>query len=339
MGFLDEAMGGYKPPTADDLEIVLPTRREPREQVRVVEVPEDLRDLGQHGGAADGSPATTEAHSDAGGAGANAEPVPQRDDPDDGEHTDSTDEEVAARARASQPEPADQPDEPEKQSEDGAVEVVSEPEDTQVAAEVPEPEPTQPVNMRQALAGITVNEPRAFQKTGFSSGGVETTVVKRFPVPLVDRLRLSLAPAVGGEFAEALSAPALLTAFLIAKTGVELDVDPNTAVAVEIFRQVDPRLLAVENKIDEVMDDVSRLADAMKLGLQRIGDTGTVVDALEFSTAYLIADRVAGLTTTDTNETNVDVTQKKALTARENIRKRAKAQRTIERQRDGRRMA
>lgn len=337
MGFLDEAMGGYKPPTADDLDIVLPTRLEPREQVRDAEPVGEPRDAGQHGGAADGSPAATEAHNDAGSTGATAEPVPQRDDPDDGEHTDSTDEEVAARARAARPEPAEQPAEPEKGSEE--AEVAPEPSEESVAAETPETKVEQPANLRQQLAGITASEPRAFQKTGFSAGGVETTVVKRFPVPLVDRLRLTLAPVVGGEFAEALSAPALITAFLVAKTGVELDVDPNTAVAVDIFRQVDPRLLAVEDKIDGMMDDVSRLADAMKLGLQRIGDTGNVVDALEFSTAYLIADRVAGLTTTDTNETNVDVTQKKALTARENIRKRAKAQRTIERQRDGRRMA
>jgi hypothetical protein len=156
---------------------------------------------------------------------------------------------------------------------------------------------------------------------------------------LVDRLRLSLAPAVGGEFAEALSSTSLITAFLIAKTGVELDVDANTAVAVDVFRQVDPRLLAVEDKLDETMRDVSRLAGAMKLSLKRIAETGDVADVLELAMAYLIADRVAGLTTTDTDETTVDVTQKKVLVARESIRKRARAQRTIERQRDGRRMA
>lgn len=327
MGFLDDEMGKYTPPAAEELEIVLPPRLEPK---KVVEPAGEPRDLGQHGGAAEGSPA--DAHGD---ASSSAEPVPQRDEPDDGEHTDSTEQEVAARAAPTAEEPVEKASEPEEVPAEAEAPV----EPDEELDEIPEPVAKEPLSTKKQLAAIAGSEPRTFQKTGFSSGGVETVLVKRFPQPLVDRLRLSLAPAVGGEFAEALSAPALITAFLMAKTGVELDVDANTAVAVDVFRQVDPRLLAVEDKIDEVMNDVSQLADAMKISLKRIADTGNVVDGMEFSVAYLVADRVAGLTTADTDETNVDVTQKKVLTARENIRKRSKAQRTIEKQRDGRRMA
>lgn len=334
MSFMDQALDIYEPPTAEDLDIALPSWRGQKKEEKDAEAGEP-RDLGQHGGAAD-------AHSDV-VATAAAEPEPQRDDPDDGEHTDSTEQEVAARLQRAAA-AADEEEQQNQQPEEPAEEPVEpaelpEAEDEDEQAIAAEPKAAQkPLNVKQQLAQIKGSEPRTVQKTGFSTGDVETLTVTRFPQALVDRLRLSLAPSVGGEFAEALSSGALITAFLIAKTGVELDVDANTRVAVDVFRQVDPRLLAVENKLDEVMSDVSQLANAMKLSLNRVSETANVVDGMEFSVAYLIADRVAGLTTTDIDETNVDVAQKKVLTARENIRKRAKAQRTIEKQRDGRRM-
>jgi hypothetical protein len=341
MSFMDTALGVYKPPTADDIEIDVPfLHGRKKEPEAAAETPE----LGQHGGGADGA---SEAHNDASGGGA-AEPAPQRDDPDDGEHTDSTEQAVEARAAAAAAKAAAQAEDEDPEPEVLPTEVTVEDEVTveedeaddvaeimsQLAAEEKKTQ-----SVRQVLADIPGSSPRTFQKTGFSSGGVETLSVTRFPQPLVDRLRLALAPAVGGEFAEALSSAALITAFLIAKTGLELDVDANTSVAVDVFRQVDPRLLAIEEKMDETMSDVLKLADAMKLSLKRISDTAKVVDTLDFSMSYLIADRVAGLTTTDTDETNVDVAQKKVLVARERIQKRAKEQRQIERERAGRRLS
>lgn len=331
MSFMDAAMDSYQVPTTNDLDIALPARREPKKDAEADGAAE-LRDLGQHGGAADGSPAASDTHGD---VASGSDPEPQRDEPDDGEHTDSTEEQVSTREQRAAEQASEQAAEPE--------DTATVPEPEPAAEQAPSPEPPAapvlpPVSVKQELAGIAGDKPRAFQKTGFSSGGVETVLVKRFPQPLVDRLRLSLAPVVGGEFAEAMSAPALITAFLIAKTGVELDVDANTAVAVDVFRQVDPRLLAVEDKIDYVMGGMTQLANSMDLSLRRIADTGNIADVLEFSMAYLVADRVAGLTTTDTNETNVDVAQKKVLVARESIRTRSKAQRKIEQEREGRRM-
>jgi hypothetical protein len=336
MSFMDRALDDYKPPVADDLEIQLPAWRGQKKDAEALAEP---RDLGQHGGAAsDGSPADT--HSEAAGTGANSEPGPQRDDPDDGEHTDSTEQEVAARAQAAATAAASNTEQAPEPVEQPIIVDVSEPEEADELELEPVPKraaPKQPVNVKKELAKIPGSEPRLFEKTGFSSGGVDTIVVKRFPQPLVDRLRLSLASVVGGDFAESLSAPALITAFLIAKTGVELDVDANTAVATDVFRQVDPRLLAVEEKIDEMTDDIGQLAQAMKISLNRISETANIADGLEFAMAYLIAERVAGLSTIDVDETNVDVTQKKVLVARESIRKRARAQRTVEKHREGRR--
>lgn len=330
MSFLDAALDAYRAPNSDDLDIELPARREPKKEAEAAGEPSDL---GQHGGAAGAAPASSD-----GVAGNVSEPELQRDEPDDGEHTDSTEQEVEARAQQAAEQAGETEDEPDVadttlELEESVEETVEpEPEPVPVEAELPA------MSVTQKLAAIEGSAPRMFQKIGFSSGGVETVVIKPFPKPLVDRLRLTLASSVGGEFAEALSSVSLMTAFLMAKTGVELDVDANTAVAVDVFRQVDPRLLSVEDKIDEMRSNVSQLADAMKLSLNRIAETGSVADVLEFAMAYLIADRVAGLTTSDTDETNVDVTQKKVLVARETIRIRSKAHRKIEQQRDGRRL-
>ncbi|MET0887109.1 MAG: hypothetical protein ABWX92_11730, partial [Mycetocola sp.] len=215
MSFMDRALDDYKPPVAEDLEIQLPAWRG---QKKDADASAEPRDLGQHGGAAaDGSP--VDAHSEAAGTGANADPEPQRDEPDDGEHTDSTEEELAARVQLAAA--AANAEQAPAQVEEPVVADASEPEEFDDLEPELEPAPERtapkgPVNVKKELAGIAGSEPRMFEKTGFTSGGVDTIVVKRFPQPLVDRLRLSLAPVVGGEFAESLSAPALITAFLIA---------------------------------------------------------------------------------------------------------------------------
>ena len=339
MGHMDEALTSYKPASIDDLELDFPAIRRP-EPVAPAQAPQ-APEVGEHGGAAAGTAGATNADTAAVAAGATSqasaapEPAPQRDETDDGEHTRSVEEVVVVPAAAEEEvEPEEEP----------AAEPATEPDavdedaDAHLEKRAPVAPPT-PEEVNRELDGITGREPKTFQKTGFTAGDVETLTVKPFPVVLVDRLRLSLAPATGGAFAQALSAPAIITAFLIAKTGLELEVDANTAVAVDVFRQVDPRLLSVEDKLDEVLSDVGQLAAAMKSSLKRISETAVVVDGLEFSSAYLIADRVAGLTSAEVDETNVDVAQKKVLAARDTIRRGAKKQRDIERQRDGRRMA
>jgi hypothetical protein len=326
----DLALESFRAPAPEDLEIALPPRREPKAADPVAE-PE----LGQHGGSADGSSASSEAHGDV-ATSSTPEPAPQRDEPDDGEHTDSTESQIAARARLVASEDVESPED--------VSEAAEEPEQPQPTVELlPEPAPTprkEPVNVRAVLASTEGSDPRAFKRLGFSAGeDVETLTVTRFPQPAIDKLRLLLAPSLGGDFAEQISSPALITAFLVATIGVDLELDENTAAAADAFRTSDARISGVEDRLDQVASNVEQLANAMKMSLSRVADTGNLVEGMEFALAYLIADRVAGLSTTDVNETNIDVAQKKVLTARESIRKRAKAQRTIEKQQDGRRMS
>jgi len=303
----------------------------------------------QGGGAAGGAAVAGSSTSGAAVNGsAGAEPVPQRDDPDEGEHSDSTEAQAIVRAqkaaqasRRVSTEVIHVDAEPELKLAPPAPiqEYVDEP--APIAVEVESLAPENHYANREHK-GISGNSPTVFQKVGFSVGkgpdgkDLPTLIVKPFPQVLVDRLRMALVPAAGGTFADALAAPALITAFLMAKTGIDLDVDPNTAIAVDIFRQVDPRLLAVEEKIDELMSSISKMTGDVKSSVVLARSTSAVVEGMEFATAYLLADRVVGLTTSDVNEATVDVTQPKVLAARESIRKRSGAQRTLEKQREGR---
>lgn len=325
--FMDQAMGDWKPPTSDDFEISLPPRREAKKD----EPTDAAREQGQHGGGGDSAAADTHAETSTA-----SEPAPQRDDPDEGEHTDSTQEQVAARRASPVEEPATPTEEPaaapaEDDRADDEVEIP--------AVFAPEPPTPEPADLHEALAAIDGRTPREFKRIGFSSGDAKTVLVKKFPQPLVDRLRVLLAVGTGGDFAEQISAPAIIAAYLTAATGVELDVDENTAVAIEAFRANEPRMASVEDRLEQMAGGIDRLADAMQLGLKRISETGHTVDAMDFATSFLVADRVAGIATVDTNETNVDVADKKVLAARERIRSRAKEHRTIETQREGRRLA
>jgi hypothetical protein len=338
MSFTD-ALDNWRAPSADDLEIVVPLRREPKKEPDAEGA--EVRDLGEHGGGADGTPASSEGRGDAGASA--AEPEPQRDDPDDGEHTDSTEEQLAARARRlaelepeGDAEPAD-----EEEVRSAAQDAVVDAEAERQPVEGPKAPELELVDRVRKPEVAKRSGRQAFKRRlGFSTGaGVETLTVTRFPQPFVDRLRQMLAPVIGNEFAQAISAPALLTSFLMATLGVDLDVDENTAAAAEAFRTSEPRISAVEDKIDGVLENIDQLAGAMRLSLTRISETANVADAMEFGLAYLVADRVVGLSTLDTDETNVDVAQKKVLAARQRIRARTKEQRTIEKQQDGRRMA
>jgi hypothetical protein len=331
MSFMDQALGGFKPLSPDDIGIELPTRREPKKEPEAEVAPTAQPDAGEHGGAAssDAGAAGNDSPGEAAASSA-SEPVPQRDDPDEGEHTDSTEEQVATRARQAAAARVEET-KPEPEVADNVVE----PAETDEPP-APEPRPERP-SLQQVLATTEGTAPRAFKRIAFSSGeDTPETNVARVPQPLIDHLRRMLAPSLGGTFAESISAPALLTAFLTVKAGITLELDDNTAAAADAFRQFEPRLAAVEDRVEEVSAGLQQLADAIRLGLKRTAESGDVLDVLEYGLAYLITDRVAGVSTVDVDETTVDVTQKKVLRARETIRSRSRAHRTIERQKAGR---
>ncbi|WP_311245446.1 MULTISPECIES: hypothetical protein [unclassified Microbacterium] len=322
MSFMDLAMERHHVPSVEDVAITLPPRREPS----AAESAAQQRDGGQHGGAAEGSPAGSDTHSDS-PAGANSEPQPQRDEPDEGEHTDSTSEQVARRQeqKASLPE-----EEPEAAAaDDDAIDADEE------FVEEPEPVRSTPLQLHE----VTGSSPLEFKKLpggAFYGKDAKLTTVKRIPAATVDRLRMLLADVTGGDFAAQISAPALMTAFIAAKAGMDFELDENTQAAMEAFRSTDQRVSAVEEKVDQVLQHIDQLAHATHQSLKRAAETGKTVDVLDFSMSYLIADRVAHLTTPDIDETNVNVTQKKVLSTRSRIREQSASQRKIEQERNER---
>lgn len=326
MASFSDRLEDWKPPSNDDLEISLPPRREPRREPPV----EGERDLGQHGGGAEASP--NDDHNDV-----VAEPEPQRDQPDEGEHTDSTQEQVAARAARQQAVAEESPDEEVAASEPEAAEEEASPEPDRVT--LPAPVQREPVDVKKVLSETVGTEPRVFKRVAFSAGDGDEIRLTRFPAAAIDRVRLLLAPSLGGEFAENMSATALVTAFLVAYAGVELELDENTTVAADALRRSDAHVAAVEDRMEQAMDRILEVAAIAKRIDERTAQTATVVDAVDFGVSFLVTDRVAGVSTADMNETNVDVTSRKVITARNTIRIKTKEQRMIEKQRDGRSMA
>lgn len=315
----DQALSNTRLPSADDVEISFPVRREPQTSRS-----DEGVSFGERGGAAAG-PSTPDGDAVVVAAGG-GDPLPQRDEPDDGEHTDSTEAEIAARVSetSTDGEPIESPVE--------AFEDKAQTEEAEPATEAPSA--SDPKSTPRSTAG---SQPVVFQRVGFSAGaGIESLTVTRFPQVIVDELRLRLATGTGEVFADAISATGLLTAALSASLGVELDLDENTAAAAEIFRAEDPRMAGVEDRVDSILEGIDSLARVLQRTSERAASTAQVVDAVDYGVAYLIADRVSQITTAETTEQTVDVTQPKVLVARERVKSAAKKHRNIEQQKEGR---
>lgn len=324
MSRFDDALGGIKMPTTDDLQITLPPRREPKPAAEPTGAPAEIRDVGQHGGGA-------ETPGDASSTAADSTPLPQRDEPDEGEHTDSTQEQMDQRAPRADT-GAEESVEPRDVAGHREASDVMASEDIEMpSTESDEPAESTRTTLKRALTSTEGKTPRGRVRAAFSPGAhTPTLTVKRFPQPLVDKLRILIAPKLGGEFAETISASALVSAFLVAQLGVDLDFDESTAAAVDAFRDEDQRVTVIEDRIELALQNIDQLAQATRLGLKRVSEVGVTADSIDFAVAYLLTDRVAGLSTADVNESNVDVTQKKVLVARSQVRAAARAQRTIE---------
>ena len=269
----------------------------------------------EHGGSGGGGEGGEEALAEAVSSGSAPEPAPQQDDPDDGEHTDSH---------------AAPDDDDDADYEDGS------PEDDEQAEAEPEAEVLFPKGGRaltdeEEVAAATermraANPPRklakpiggerSFEKTGFSVGDADMIVVKKLPAALVNALRESLAPAIGRDFADQMSAAALVTAFLMARTGIELDADQNTVAASESFRAVDPRLLSVESGMAEMREDFNELTGRLKVVLSRVSEIAETTVSLDFLMAWIVADRVDQFSTRDTTSDNIDLGDPRAARVR-----------------------
>lgn len=317
MSAFDELLAQYEAPSADD--IVLPVR------------------AGTPGGKADGSkdisggntPAGTGAASSAapaGPAGTAPEPAPQlpegSDDDEDKEAAEAGEEaaeeagQEAARQRAA--------------AEETPAGEDAEPAGDDTAVTVPDPGPKAAPQAGEQQYPVI---PR--KGAGLTFEG-ESAYLKQFPRALIDQMREILKPSLGDAFARDLSQVSIVTAFVVAAMGVELTTDEHTARAVQAFRENDPRADLLEKRTESLLELQEKCLRVMKDMVLKTGQLIDTAAVLEMGQAYALAERTAVLKTDGVLPESIDVTQKRALASRDNIRKRVREQQKLEKERAGR---
>lgn len=280
-------------------------------------------DAAQVAGSPGGKPSDAQAASTA----PEPEPqLPEGSDPDEPEDLDTFDEDdeadaAAAAAAAREMFKADPPAEADEPALD------EDRDDPPVSGTVPEGEET----TDEAAA-----EPVIPRKGGGLAFEGESAYLKQFPRTLIDQMRRILAVQVSEEFARDISQVSIVTAFVMASMDATITTDDVTAHAVKAFRAVDPRTDAIDQRTVAILEQQTKQAGMLKAVLARLGEVTETAAVLEVGQAYALAERTAQLDTAGVLPETLDVTQKRVLLARDNIRKRVKAQRQDERIRDGR---
>lgn len=300
-----------------------------REEARSgLEEAERLDDAAEHGG---GSSAPAESVQES------AEPTPQQDDPDDGEHASS--------------EPAEEPipDEPEEEEDEGPEEQQEEDEPEEPPAEEPEPEPQeapapveraprepskQPARRPGAQAEVSRFDFENSDNADDKRPGSVT--FKKFPVRLVDGLRSTLAAHLGEDEAASLGSQAVVAAFVSAKTGLDVGLDPSSRRAAEAFAANDPGMLGVLHETGALREDFDELVRRIGPMIRRVAEISTAMDAIELSNAFALTDRYDNVTTPQTRSHEIDLEHPKVLATRDRVASAAADQRRLRQEREHR---
>lgn len=333
---------GVDPDYADDMELPArleqrrrrdegaQERREAEHEVAQAPVEAEREPVGEHGGAGGG-----------GGEAASApEAMPQRDEPDEGEHSSSAEpqeEPVVEEGpqdeedlRTAEPE---EDEEPVQEADEGPDPVEEEAQEAQASLEAPAARLTAPRMPEGA-------EPLVWTKNlGFGyrdSKGAAGTYLRAFPAELVEVLREQLAP-FGPEFAKEASAPALVTAFVLARLGLTVpELDANTAQAVRAFALLSPELASLEQRVGDVGEGLVEVLRALQ-GLRRDVDAvGEVARVVEMTNAYVLTDRYEQVAPPQATAKDVELRHPRVLATRSGLAKQARAQHKAEVLREGR---
>jgi hypothetical protein len=214
---------------------------------------------------------------------------------------------------------------------DNEAEDVGSDTDSHPADPITEPVQPESVSVRQAAPYPVV--PR---KGGGLSFEGESAYLKQFPRILIDQMREILKPHLGDVFARDLSQVSIVTAFVIASLGAEIATDESTTEAVKAFRANDPKTDAIEKRTAELLEQQGKIEASLKKVIERLGEVADTTAVLEMGQAYALAERTALLDTDGVLPETIDVTQKRAVASRDNIRKRVKTHQAEEKVRSGR---
>lgn len=312
----DDVLGQYAAPT--DYDIVLPGRGV----------------VGNKGGnapAATAPSAPVETGADAHPAGGTPEPAPQLPEGSDAEEKDAAAEEEAEAERAVAV--------AKEQARLAQLALVEEPTEAvdagedQADAGVAEPASTEAPTLAVAATGPYPVIPRKGSSLSFEGPSVN---LKHFPKALIEQMRAILEVQLGEDFARDLSQFSLVTAFVIAAMGSDIQTDQYTAHAVRAFCENDPKTDAIEKRTALLVEQQGKFEGLLKKVSEKMDRVMESADVLEMGQAYALAERTAFLETDGALPETIDVTQKRAVASRDNIRKRVMKLRREEKIRDGR---
>lgn len=232
-----------------------------------------------------GSSSTNDQQSVSDSSSTGPPPAPQQDSPDDDEH---------ARSSVEEAQPAGEETEQEQTG--------SEPEPEEV--EDPEPETAEQDGEQAAddsegedgsdLAPVTGEQPVEYDHSvSFKHSGWKSSSIKQVPAEFITLMRRRLAVSTGTEFAQSLSNPAVVVAFLAASLGEGLDTDVNTQRAIEGFDKADARIASLVETVEALDEGQAKLGEVTQQVLQRLKEIEKVTDFIEVAQSYTFAERMA----------------------------------------------
>lgn len=194
----------------------------------------------------------------------------------------------------------------------------------------------EPVLPESVPAATVSSHPVIPRKGGGLSFEGESAYLKQFPRVMIDQMREILRPQLGEAFARDISQVSIVTAFAMATMGTEITTDEITDHAVQAFRANDPKTDAIEKRTAVLLEQQTKVEGVLKKVFEKLNEVADTSAVLEMGQAYALAERTAHLDTDGALPETIDVTQKRAVASRDNIRKRVKAQQRDEKIRAGR---
>lgn len=275
------------------------------------------------------------------GAGS-APPEPQRNEPDDyvqdADET-ATDEEAEATQPVGTEASADETvadedvsgveDNVQRQIEQQAVGQASEPQEE--PAEEPAAVKSEPMVLRHRDGEeipTTIEDGVNFSFEGDASRPRE------MPTVLIRAIREELcrlgAPELGADpdstpQQKTLSAASLLTALVMSALDIEVDgVDENTRRAAEVLRTGQGRVVAVETKVERVLENQDRADKHLRILSRRTLEAERKLYEMELMLTWLMVDRTEASLFNNATATSIDLTHKTVVEARTRLRDKAR---------------
>ena len=202
---------------------------------------------------------------------------------------------------------------------------------TTPASPLADPNPVSlPKKDRAVSASGDQPEPFAFEG--------KTVVAKAIPVPIEEHLR-ALLVARQYEVSPRMSFSAILTAYVMAMSGLDLEVNAETKVMASVFAGIDERTASLEDGLREVarvLQEQSKLVTSVGVAARAGRDSAALT---ELGVSFLIADRIVAIPNAKMNATTpstLPVTDKSVLATRERLREQGLDNLRVEKEAKGR---